>query len=107
MSEIAIVTYHENSNGKSTKLFSVESNGKTTLEHDIAEMLLVLERKININPMLISKYILVSKGRQNDFVEAVNCILHPEDFKLKEKNIPSIESKLCNEQGKRGIIGCD
>ncbi len=95
MSEIAIVVYHENLNGKSTKLFSVESNGKTTLEHDIAEMLLVLERKININPMLITKHIVVSKGRQNDFVEAINCIIHPEDFGQKKQKLLPIQYIGC------------
>lgn len=102
MSEIAVVAYHKQLNGKSLKLFSVESNRKTTLEHDLAEMLLILERKININPMLITKYIMVSKGRQNDFVESINCILHPEDFKPNEEKLKSITIRQTTN-----LLGCD
>jgi len=86
MNKITIVAY-DNLNGRSTKLFSVESNNEKSLEYQIAEMVLVLEKKININSMLISKHISISKNRHHVVVEALDCIVHPEDYEAKNMSL--------------------
>lgn len=106
MNNISIVVYDNNLNGKSVKLFSVESNKKTSLEAMIAGMILALERKIDINPMLISKHISVTKGRHHDIVEMIDCISHPEDFtpfSISEQD----EHDLIEQRVKNNSIGSD
>lgn len=112
MNHITIVVY-DNLNGKSTKLFSVESNKKNSLEKEIAGMILALERKIDINPMLIAKHISVTKGRHHTVVEMFDYISHPEDFtpfsssELEEHDL--IEQRICDQARMKNIeiIGSD
>lgn len=103
MNNISIVVY-DNLNGRSTKLFSVESNKKSTLERDISEMILALEKKINLNPMLISKYITVTKNRHHVLVEMMDFIAHPEDY-IKNDQVENI--KEVKELSQNTIIGSD
>lgn len=89
---ISIVVY-DNQNGKSVKLYSSESNTQKTLEAEIASMCIILEKKIDINPMLIAKHISVTKQRYSVVVELMSYISHPEDYHPKN-TITTIEKSL-------------